>query len=95
MSLDDALAGIWERGKPAMRERLAALDRHLAAPGDEAAVADARRAAHQMAGSLGTFGIAGGSETARELEAELEGTPDPDRVAALAERLAAILAPHL
>ena len=95
MSLDDALAGIWERGKPAMRERLEAIGRAAEHPGDEALRADALRAAHQLTGSLGTFGIEGGSELASALEDELEGDPEPARVHELLDRLETLLRPRL
>jgi HPt (histidine-containing phosphotransfer) domain-containing protein len=95
VSLDDALAGIWERGSPAMRDRLAAIGRAAEGPLDDEAHAAAVRAAHQLAGSLGTFGIEGGSEAAAELEDELRGARDPARVRALVDRVEAILRPRL
>lgn len=99
-SLDDALAAIWERSRPLVSERLATVQAAAAtAAGPPAAGDDARRegirAAHQLAGSLGTFGLHEGSEVARAIEHELEGPAEAARLAALGGRLQALLAPRL
>ena len=97
--LDAALEAIWERSRPILRGRLeyieaadTALTQHrLDAVGREAAL----RAAHQLAGSLGTFGLPEGTSLAREIEGELNGAYDPERFAALTARLRALLLPRL
>ena len=99
-SLDDALAAIWERSRPIVAERLDKLDAAAAALArgagpDDAARGEGIRAAHQLAGSLGTFGMHEGSDVARAVEHELEGPADAARVAELSGRLRALLAPRL
>jgi HPt (histidine-containing phosphotransfer) domain-containing protein len=99
--LDAALAAIWDRSKPLIRTRLEVVERSVAAALDGGADAPAleagRGAAHQLAGSLGTFGIAEGSDLAREIEAQLAGdaTRDDERLRALSVRLRALLDPRL
>jgi HPt (histidine-containing phosphotransfer) domain-containing protein len=98
-SLDDALAAIWDRSKPLIEERLATVRAAAAAVAagtlDEPTRREGLRAAHQLAGSLGTFGIPEGSDAARELEGQLDGDPDVARVTALSDRLRELLAPRL
>lgn len=98
-SLDDALAAIWERSKPILRDRLVAVEAATDAVGrgtpcDEARAAGVR-AAHQLAGSLGTFGLHEGSDVARELEQVFDGTGDAARAPELTARLRSLLAPRL
>ncbi len=80
-----ALAAVWERERPVLLERVAAVERAAAAsaggaPGGPAPGAETieagRAAAHKLAGVLGTFGLGRGTELARELEARL-GEADP------------------
>ena len=94
-SLDDALAAIWERSRPLVAERLTTVEAAAAAPGDPATKAEGLRAAHQLAGSLGTFGLHEGSDVARAFEHELEGPAEPARLADLSARLRALLDPRL
>ena len=98
-SLDDALAAIWEKSKPLVRERLETVERVAGAVQagslDEAARQDGVRAAHQLAGSLGTFGLSEGTDVARELEGQFQGAADPARVAELSARLRELLSPRL
>ena len=71
-----AIARLWERSRPVVLERVAALQETataLAAGPVAEDVHDARAEAHKLAGSLGTFGVAQGSELARGIEQELEG----------------------
>jgi len=97
--LDVALERIWERSRPVLRGRLEYIEaadaaltgRRLDAVGTEMAL----RAAHQLAGSLGTFGLAEGTTLAREIESELQGACDPERVARLTARLRDLLLPRL
>ncbi|HET7322362.1 MAG TPA: Hpt domain-containing protein [Longimicrobiaceae bacterium] len=70
--ISDALAAIWARSEPVIRERVETL--HAAADAladgrlDEELREEAARAAHKLAGSLGTFGFPEGSRTAWEME---------------------------
>ena len=99
MKLDAALEEIWVRTSDVTRGRLEyieAADRALTARrldpvGREAAL----RAAHQLAGSLGTFGLDEGTTLAREIEDVLHGDHDPERFARLTARLRALLLPRL
>lgn len=67
---------IWEQNRPTMLERVAVLeraaDRATAGALTPDLEAEARTAAHQLAGSVGTFGYARASELARELERRIE-----------------------
>ena len=94
-SLDAALAAIWERSRPVLAERLAKVERAAGDPRDEEARAAGIAAAHQLAGSLGTFGLHEGGDVARAIEHELEGAADPARLGELSGRLRALLAPRL
>ena len=79
-SLDDALAAIWERSRPLVAERLATVEAAARRAGPTTRPGRrALRAAHQLAGSLGTFGLHEGSDVARAIEHELEGAADPAR----------------
>ena len=95
--LEAKLAAIWERSRPTIRERLEAVERAAAAQDagtlDEGTREDGLRAAHQLAGSLGTFGLGEGSDLARRLEDRLDaGGPG---ATALSARLRELLAPRL
>ncbi|WP_160297642.1 Hpt domain-containing protein [Demequina salsinemoris] len=92
MSAQDAtaiIAALWERFRPTVAERLDTLDAGLDAiradaPGTAPAVRDAHRAAHNLAGALGSYGRPDGSVVARRLMAELDAPrPDAEAVAAL------------
>jgi HPt (histidine-containing phosphotransfer) domain-containing protein len=80
-----------------MYERMNAVDEGLASePAAGSAERDAtRREAHKLAGSLGTFGLHGGSELAREIELALdEPAPDWPSLRAAAAALRARLDSH-
>jgi HPt (histidine-containing phosphotransfer) domain-containing protein len=66
------LAGIWERSKKTITERIEILKhaQGLVAEGrlDEGVRLSAVDAAHKLAGVLGTFGLPRGTELAREAE---------------------------
>ena len=94
-SLDDALAAIWERSRPVVAERLATVEAAAAPDAGDEARREGLRAAHQLAGSLGTFGLHEGSDVARAIEQELEGAADGARLAELSRRLRDLLAPRL
>ena len=99
--LDAALAAIWDRSRPLIRARLETAE--AAAAGLAAGTLDDEtrdeglRASHQLAGSLGTFGIAEGSDLARELEQMLApgAAVDAARATALSTRLRVVLQPRL
>jgi HPt (histidine-containing phosphotransfer) domain-containing protein len=92
----DAIARLWQRSRPVVLERIGSLERTamaLAAGSVEpGALEAARTEAHKLAGSLGTFGVAHGSELARGVEQELEaGGPDPPRLRNLVSQLRAVV----
>ncbi len=74
---DGLLAKLWQKFRPGAFERLALVD--AAAAGllrGDLALADRReaeRAAHKLAGSVGTYGLLEGSQIARRIERLLEG----------------------
>jgi len=73
----EMLAGIWERHKPEMQERLDVFERTCETLGNRELTAEERTAAvyaaHKLAGALGTFGRSQGSDIARSVEHRLEG----------------------
>ncbi|HUN79317.1 MAG TPA: Hpt domain-containing protein [Solirubrobacteraceae bacterium] len=80
------LGAVWERQRGRIGERLASIERAVRALARDELDAETRRvaerAAHMLAGSLGTFGFAGASDAARELERELAaGAVTPGRSA--------------
>lgn len=70
--LADALSALWTRRRDGFAARVtvieAAVVRLLGGDLDEGPRAEATSEAHKLAGALGTFGVPGGSELARELE---------------------------
>jgi HPt (histidine-containing phosphotransfer) domain-containing protein len=82
----DALRSVWARQQSRIHARIALIERAVTALAedrlDAGLRADAERAAHMLAGSLGVFGFIGASDAARELEAEL-AHPTPEGTAAL------------
>jgi HPt (histidine-containing phosphotransfer) domain-containing protein len=79
--VDPAFAEVWVRNLPSIGAHLGEIERAVRAVeegGLGAGLAvDARTAAHKLAGSLGSFGLAHGSELARELERRFEPGGDP------------------
>jgi diguanylate cyclase (GGDEF)-like protein len=77
----DVLAGIWATHLPTMLERIDALERAavtLATGTLEAdVVSEAEQAAHQLAGSVGTFGFGHATDRAREAEHLLRDIDGP------------------
>lgn len=73
---DRLLAGIWKKFEGTNQERVAtirrAIERLLAGGLESEARRQAEREAHQLAGSLGTFGLAAASLMAREIEGLLQ-----------------------
>jgi HPt (histidine-containing phosphotransfer) domain-containing protein len=87
--LSEALNQLWVKFLPQMEERLAAVDaanRALAVGGlaDEERAA-AAAAAHKLAGVLGTFGLADGTQLAREAEEIFTRNDECGRAARLVE----------
>ena len=95
-NLAAALDRLWARFLPEIRERVAVVDaavQALAAGSLGAEQKDAAAsAAHKLAGVLGTFSLARGTELARELELQLSGTPaSASQLAAIASELRAVI----
>jgi len=71
-----AIAGVWHRFKGRIEEQVALLEQAAAAvgvqqfctPKHQELLVSAQREAHTLAGSLGTFGFAQGSQLARKIE---------------------------
>ncbi|MBA3327301.1 MAG: Hpt domain-containing protein [Solirubrobacterales bacterium] len=73
-----AIMAVWERSREELERRIATLERAVAALladdlGD-ALRTSAHSDAHKLAGSLGMFGLAAGSQLAHEVEHKLAGT---------------------
>jgi HPt (histidine-containing phosphotransfer) domain-containing protein len=99
-ALDGELARLWATHRTEVDERLATIDAAVARGDDgtldERSRATATRAAHQLAGTVGTFGFAAASEHAAEVEqrlAEGPGEIDGPAIAALMTALRAALEP--
>lgn len=90
--LAEALALLWVRFLPDIRNRANLLSAATSDCATTVRTAEqreaARAAAHKLAGTLGTFGLAHGSELARELELAFSSLTEPDP--ALAEHLASV-----
>jgi HPt (histidine-containing phosphotransfer) domain-containing protein len=89
--VDASIAALWEQAQvralarvDVVEEAVAAL---LAGPVDDALADEARREAHKLAGSLGTFGMPAGTEHARALELRLEAGAGPQDAPMLAEHV--------
>jgi chemotaxis protein histidine kinase CheA len=71
----DALRSVWERQRERVDERIGVIEQALTALGEDRLQArlraDAERAAHMLAGSVGMFGFIDAGDAARELESEL------------------------
>jgi diguanylate cyclase (GGDEF)-like protein len=81
-SVQDALLQLWNEHRDTIRARVDAIERAVVDLMQDELTQDtredARREAHKLAGSLGTFGYSDGTRLARELERFLEGeTPIP------------------
>jgi HPt (histidine-containing phosphotransfer) domain-containing protein len=90
------LARVWEQSLPGLIARVDAIDRAVAAAGagdaDAALMEAGRTEAHKLAGVLGTFGRARGTELARSLEARLAAGPGRAEATELAALAAALRA---
>ena len=74
------LNGIWNRHYPEMLDRVTSIDRVITATENRSLTTEirhqARHCAHNLAGSLGTFGLPQGSKVAKQLELLLAKTTD-------------------
>jgi DNA-binding response OmpR family regulator len=87
----DAIAQIWQQFQPKLQEYFAVFDQALTHPSSEVQK-QARALAHQLIGSLGTFGFAEGSTIARQLEQAFQAeTLDPNLISERIEALKAVL----
>ena len=98
--LSEALNQLWARFLPQTRERVSILESAAEAAAAQQLSIDrqqaARSAAHKLAGVLGTFGLAEGTDLARELESlySPEKSLDPAasaRLASIAARLRTLI----
>jgi diguanylate cyclase (GGDEF)-like protein len=87
--LSETVRQLWEQARPAALERVDAIDDAIAAlmagAIDDEQRDRARREAHKLAGSLGTFGLRDATGHAAALEAAFEALPAIDRVPELAQ----------
>lgn len=90
------MAETWTRARPSIEDQLSsiesALDALLKDGLEEEERASAERAAHKLAGSVGTFGFPKGSELARKLEAGLTAPVLKAHLPALSDVLRALRA---
>jgi HPt (histidine-containing phosphotransfer) domain-containing protein len=90
--LDAAIAALWRDAQPRALERVAVLEAAVFALADDALAPEtadeARREAHKLAGSLGTFGIPAGTAHARVIERALDAGAGPGDAPALAGAVA-------
>lgn len=100
-SLAEAMQQLWTRFLPQLEERVTALEDAAAALASGTLASELRKeacsAAHKLAGVLGTFGLAEGTQLAREAETIYGGNSNPDtaeaaRLAEIAAQLKAMLA---
>jgi DNA-binding response OmpR family regulator/HPt (histidine-containing phosphotransfer) domain-containing protein len=74
------LTTIWNRHYPQLLDRVASIDRVIAATENRSLTTEIRRlachSAHNLAGSLGTFGLPQGSQVAKQLELLLAENTD-------------------
>ncbi len=70
------IASVWQKFQPRVDEQVRVLESAAASLGqDMTDLERAQREAHTLAGSLGTFGLSGGSEIARKIEQLLSQSP--------------------
>jgi len=94
--LDKALDRLWVRFLPEIRERATIIEAAIQSLASGTLSAEQKEAAfsaaHKLAGTLGTFGLLRGTEVARELELQFNGTPDsPAYLAPLASELLSLI----
>jgi len=97
-ALSAAMERLWVRFLPEINERAAILEQAAAAVSKQASTAESRQAAHEaahkLAGVLGTFNLARGTDLARELELTFsrETPHDPEDGRRLAAKVAELRA---
>jgi DNA-binding response OmpR family regulator/HPt (histidine-containing phosphotransfer) domain-containing protein len=78
--LPQFLTDIWNRHHAQILDRVASIDRVIIALKNESLSTEIRheawQSAHTLAGTLGTFGLSGGSQIAKQIELCLEATAD-------------------
>jgi HPt (histidine-containing phosphotransfer) domain-containing protein len=98
--LQSLLAGLWDRSRQTVTERIEALQEAktlaVASKLDESARLRAVDSAHKLAGVLGTFGLPHGTELAREAEEvfgrrAIIGPAELERLEALLDALASMV----
>jgi hypothetical protein len=86
----ETLGSVWERQRVRVGEQIGVVEQALTALGEDRLQAqlraDAERAAHKLAGSVGMFGFLDAGDAARELESQL-----PQATADRASELLALL----
>ena len=94
--LDLALARLWDAHRGEIDARVSAIEAAVGPIGeaatDGAPRAEARRAAHQLAGTCGTFGFAQASLHAAAIEDGLTGAPGGATAAELVQMVVALRA---
>lgn len=92
--LTTALAGLWTRFLPEIRDRVSILESAVRSLGSGSLTGEEREAAHsaahKLAGTLGTFGLEQGTVLARELELAFSAesaSASPERLGAAAAAL--------
>jgi diguanylate cyclase (GGDEF)-like protein len=92
-SSEDVLRAIWQKHRAGVLERVGLVERAVNALTegdlDQQLCVEARRAAHSLIGSVGTFGFIRASEAARELELEL-AEPTPTHAPAMSTLIAVV-----
>jgi HPt (histidine-containing phosphotransfer) domain-containing protein len=99
-ALSQVIEGLWIRFLPEINERVGILEEATSAAAANQLTEQRRemaeQAAHKLAGVLGTFGLSGGTDLARELETAFSSEASPDansarHLAAIAAELRAIV----
>jgi HPt (histidine-containing phosphotransfer) domain-containing protein len=86
----EAVARLWERFRPLVSARIGTIEAYLEGQ-DGVGLEDAARAAHNLAGALGSYGRPDGSRVARRIEHALRA-PDPAPPEQLREDVATLRA---
>ncbi len=93
-AMSAAIQAVWEKNRGEIGRRLSTLDQAAAAMLAGGLGDNLRRGAHsdahKLAGSLGMFGLARGSELAREIEHALKGSASADDASRMAELVVAL-----
>jgi DNA-binding response OmpR family regulator/HPt (histidine-containing phosphotransfer) domain-containing protein len=93
-ALDASIAALWEQARERALGRVDAVEEAVVAllsgPVEADLAERARREAHKLAGSLGTFGMPAGTEHARALELRLEAGARPADAPGLADHVTAL-----